>query len=425
MTIYLILKSVLCLLRPWFKNKLSNLIFIVYTKLIKKLSCLKKEIITLINIFLKIFTKIFVQEQRVDGSWGLEKYVVKKIFQQNSIPLRYTLMGFERNYQINVPSKQIIKYTYSTLSLNSKLNPWMITGLADSEGSFIISLQSNDNSKTKWKVKPSFSLALHKKDIAIIENLKNSLGIGKIRIKDDRNQVEFVVESFTELLVIIEHFDMYPLVTGKSSDYILFKECFKIIQNKEHLTLEGIEKIISFKSSLNWGLSDKLKEAFPNIIATPRPEFIFKNIPDPFWVSGFTSGDGSFNIVTRPSKNKIGFRVELNYSFFLHIREKEVIIGLADFFGVKFPKESDNTEITYKYIFISDKSVQIKISNFSDIEYKIIPFFNKYPLEGTKQLDFEDYKEAFEIIKNKEHLTHEGFKKILAIKARMNDNRNN
>jgi len=99
---------------------------------------------------------------------------------------------------------------------------------------------------------------------------------------------------------------------------------------------------------------------------------------------------------------------------------------LADFFNIKIPKISDSkdTEIKYKYIFTSEKSVQIKVSKFSDIESKIIPFFNKYPLEGTKQLDFEAYKEAFKIIKNKEHLTQEGFTKILKIKAKMNDNRN-
>ena len=40
-----------------------------------------------------------VKEQRVDGSWS--NYLLN-----NSI-LRYTLMGFERNYQIKVLSKQL------------------------------------------------------------------------------------------------------------------------------------------------------------------------------------------------------------------------------------------------------------------------------------------------------------------------------
>lgn len=37
-----------------------------------------------------------VKEQRVDGSWCI-----------NYMHLRYTLMGFERNYPINNPSKQL------------------------------------------------------------------------------------------------------------------------------------------------------------------------------------------------------------------------------------------------------------------------------------------------------------------------------
>jgi hypothetical protein len=39
----------------------------------------------------------FVKEQRVDGS-----YFINKIFMK----LRCTLMGFERNYPVKIPSKQ-------------------------------------------------------------------------------------------------------------------------------------------------------------------------------------------------------------------------------------------------------------------------------------------------------------------------------
>jgi len=56
-----------------------------------------------------------VKEQRVDGSWC-----------KKPLHLRCTLMGFERNYQIKIPSKQLNKQYYSTLSktsLNNKLNP--------------------------------------------------------------------------------------------------------------------------------------------------------------------------------------------------------------------------------------------------------------------------------------------------------------
>jgi hypothetical protein len=56
-----------------------------------------------------------VKEQRVDGSWFLAK---------KARSLRCALTGFEKNYQIKYPSKQLTK-NISTLSrvIEPKLNP--------------------------------------------------------------------------------------------------------------------------------------------------------------------------------------------------------------------------------------------------------------------------------------------------------------
>ena len=80
-----------------------------------------------------------VKEQRVDGSWS--NYLLNNI--RSNLLLRCTLMGFERNYQVKIPSKQIKNYSTSPLlltgisnsSLNNSLNPWFITGFTDAEGS--------------------------------------------------------------------------------------------------------------------------------------------------------------------------------------------------------------------------------------------------------------------------------------------------
>jgi hypothetical protein len=98
-----------------------------------------------------------VKEQRVDGSYlGYIK----------SPKLRCTLMGNENYYQINVPSKQTLKFmlqssasninfssyrkfsfsssvsallrssaTKQVNQLNEKLDPWFLTGFTDAEGS--------------------------------------------------------------------------------------------------------------------------------------------------------------------------------------------------------------------------------------------------------------------------------------------------
>jgi len=60
---------------------------------------------------------------------------------------------------------------------------------------------------------------------------------------------------------------------------------------------------------------------------------------------------------------------------------------------------------------------------WSDIDEKIIPFLNKYPVHGIKALDFADFCEAAEIMKVGGHLTEEGFNKLVIIKNRMNRNR--
>jgi hypothetical protein len=67
----------------------------------------------------------------------------------------------------------------------------------------------------------------------------------------------------------------YPLVTVKHIDFLLFKQCFEIIKTREHLTEKGLLKILELKNNLNLGLSNKLKEAFPIINSTNRPEYVF------------------------------------------------------------------------------------------------------------------------------------------------------
>jgi hypothetical protein len=68
----------------------------------------------------------------------------------------------------------------------------------------------------------------------------------------------------------------------------------------------------------------------------------------------------------------------------------------------------------------SKKTSLLQIKNNSDIENKIIPFFNEYPILGVKSLDFADFKKVALLVKNKEHLKPEGLQKIREIAEGMN-----
>ena len=164
--------------------------------------------------------------------------------------------------------------------LYNKLNPWFITGLSDSESSFIVNITKKPKYKTGYDVSLSFSIGLNENDKALLENIQSYLGIGQI-YKHTHNSYSYRVQSVKDLQVIITHFDKYPLITQKKADYLLFKEIVNIILLKKHLSKEGLEKIVGIKDSINRGLKNELKEAFPNIVLVKRPLIENQTIPHP------------------------------------------------------------------------------------------------------------------------------------------------
>jgi len=48
------------------------------------------------------------------------------------------------------------------------------------------------------------------------------------------------------------------------------------------------------------------------------------------------------------------------------------------------------------------------LTDFSSILNTLLPFFDNYPLLGTKAQNLSDFRKAAEIIKNKGHLSPKG-----------------
>jgi hypothetical protein len=74
---------------------------------------------------------------------------------------------------------------------------------------------------------------------------------------------------------------MYGLITKKQGDYLLFREIVILKERKEHLTLEGLQKLVNLRATLNLGLSPQLAAAFPNTNPVSRPVINNTTIPDP------------------------------------------------------------------------------------------------------------------------------------------------
>ena len=187
---------------------------------------------------------IIVKEQRVDGSWWEKFKNATPIAPKGFSHLRCTLTGFERNgpsgtwqslapsgpfmrqncclinYQIRILSNKINKLKKYTNLVTSKslvstrlFNPWFVTGFCDGESSFYIGIIKSQKSKLGWYVLPYFQINIHKKDLVILESLKLFWGLGKIYIQ--KESCSYFVNSIEELIVIIKHFDNFPLITKK------------------------------------------------------------------------------------------------------------------------------------------------------------------------------------------------------------------
>ena len=345
-------------------------------------------------------------------------------------------MGFERgcwnlsnfglyseiteNSQIKIPTKEFSK-NYSTLSANF-LDPWFVTGFTDAEGSFIISIYKDSNNKLKWRISAYFSIHIHVKDVLLLELIHKFIGVGKLR-KNNENTVLLRVSDIQELQVIIDHFRNYPLVSAKHSDFLLFEQCYNIIKTKEHLTEEGFNRILELRSSLNNGLSPELKGAFPNISPVVRPQYQFQGIPNPNWISGFATGDSTFSVSIEKSTSKVGKRVRLIFGTCLHIREEDLLKGIANYLSLyNSDVTASNKEVSIQSS-ESNNTCLLQIKNNSDIQNKIIPFFREYPIKGVKALDFTDWCKVAELVKNKEHLNMNGLEKIIKIVEGINLNR--
>lgn len=68
-------------------------------------------------------------------------------------------------------------------------------------------------------------------------------------------------------------------------------------------------------------------------------------------------------------------------------------------------------------------TINFKVTKFSDLTEKIIPFFNKHSILGVKALDFADFVRVANLMKDKSHLSKQGLDQIHQIKESMNKGR--
>jgi len=299
----------------------------------------------------------------------------------------------------------------TTYAPNLYLDPWFITGLTDAEGCFMVKIVKNKELRVGWRILLNFQISLHEKDIVLLEKVKSYFKVGHIH--KDREYSVYKISSREDLSILVDHFRNYPLRTQKFADYVIFKQILDVINCKAHLTKEGLQEIVNLRAFLNKGLPLELNKAFPETIPVPRPLVNDQEIKEPYWLAGFTSGDGCFMVkVSKSRLYKAGGQVSLLYILTQHSRDSKLMKSLTHYFSCGRYKLHPHRD-TGEFI----------VTDFSSIVNIIIPFFKKYPLEGVKALDFFDFCQIANIMKVKGHLTKPGLEEIISLKEKMNTKR--
>lgn len=285
--------------------------------------------------------------------------------------------------------------------ISNKLNPYYLTGFVDSvgEGCFSVLFIRSRKMKFGWIIRMNFQIKVHIRNKELLEKIRDTLGSGVI-VNNSTNSCILKIVSLSEIInTIIPHFEKYPLMTKTREEFELFKQVALIMKKKEHLSSEGFHKILSLKAAMRNGLTGVLAENFPNTLPE-SPIFASTHISlgdlniDPNWLVGFTEGKGSFKVDVQesPATSGEGKAVKLNFQILQNERDKELLTLIILYLNCGTLKTEGGSTSPNKII---------TVTNFENISNIIIPFFQKYPLQGIKRLDFDIFIKVAELIKTK------------------------
>ena len=176
-----------------------------------------------------------------------------------------------------------------------------------------------------------------------------------------------------------------------------------------------MNKIVNIKASMNLGLSESLKLEFFNYLPVDRPQVNNNDILiTPYWLTGFVSAEGNFDVRIPSTTSKLGYRVQLRFRISQHDRDILLMENI-----VKFLKCGK----VYKYG--GKSAVSLTVVDFNNITNNIIPLFEKHPIIGNKYYDYLDWSKIHSLMVNNHHLSIEGIESIRSIKLGMNRGREN
>lgn len=137
------------------------------------------------------------------------------------------------------------------------LPPDFVSGFVAGEGCFTIVISKHKQKKLGLDARLHFEIELRADDEELLKAIQQKLDCGHIyQLNYDKYgwhpHVELKVSSLKELTEkVIPFFKKYPLRGKKQHSFELFVQATELFKSKQHLTLEGIEKLRLIRQQMN------------------------------------------------------------------------------------------------------------------------------------------------------------------------------
>ena len=158
----------------------------------------------------------------------------------------------EKNILSNPKYKKFSNGIVLSLNIDRDLGNLWLAGLSDADASFQIKLITrNDHTEVR------LNFQIYQKENNLLILIKELLG-GNIGYRSNQNIYYYDSTSFGSAKKVINYFDHYHLLSSKHINYIKWRKAYIIIQNKGHLTKNGLDKIQKLKNTMNRLSTSKL-----------------------------------------------------------------------------------------------------------------------------------------------------------------------
>ena len=138
-----------------------------------------------------------------------------------------------------------------------RLDARWISGFVDGEGCFHVSINKSEKMSIGWQVLPEFRVVQHERDESVLKELQQFFRAGKV-VTNHGARKELRIRKLNDLKNIVLFFKQHPLRTKKKRNLEIFGEILELMENKKHLTVEGLTKI----ANLCWSMNRKTKPRF-------------------------------------------------------------------------------------------------------------------------------------------------------------------